>query len=326
VSVEGPQDKEGILHAQNIRLEKSAPAEAAQSGTAEEKAAAPATTDAPPAVSDPNDPGPPVLKRGVQARTAVSDDKPVSYDKGDDKEEAASEQTPAADPVIEKARVASEAFSQKLPNYVCTEFMARFQSESRPVDWRPLDVVSTEVVYEGTKESYRNIQINGKAVHKTIEEIGGAWSTGEFGTTLRDLFSPATGAEFHFRRQGTSGGMTGRVYDFTVERPRSHWHVQLPSQSINPAYRGAVWIEPSSGRVLRIEIQARALPKEFPVNTVESAIDYQKVRIGGGDYLLPVHAESLSCERGTSYCSRNTIDFRNYHKYEADSSITFAKE
>jgi hypothetical protein len=22
-------------------------------------------------------------------------------------------------------------------------------------------------------------------------------------------------------------------------------------------------------------------------------------------------------------CSRNTIDFRNYHKYEADSSVTF---
>ena len=42
-------------------------------------------------------------------------------------------------------------------------------------------------------------------------------------------------------------------------------------------------------------------------------------------YLLPVHAENLSCQRGTSYCSKNTIDFRNYHKYTGESSITFEK-
>ncbi len=40
-------------------------------------------------------------------------------------------------------------------------------------------------------------------------------------------------------------------------------------------------------------------------------------------YLLPVHAETLSCQRGTPYCSRNTIDFRNYKKYTGESTITF---
>ena len=27
--------------------------------------------------------------------------------------------------------------------------------------------------------------------------------------------------------------------------------------------------------------------------------------------------------RGSNYCSRNVIDFRNYHKYEGESSITY---
>ncbi len=117
--------------------------------------------------------------------------------------------------------------------------------------------------------------------------------------------------------------MQARIYDFDVERVHSHWHIQVPSQSVTPAYKGSVWIEPSSGRVLRIEIQARNLPEEFPLDTVESAIDYEKVRIGAGEFLLPVHAESLSCQRGTSDCTRNSLDFRNYHKYEADSTITF---
>ena len=68
---------------------------------------------------------------------------------------------------------------------------------------------------------------------------------------------------------------------------------------------------------------ARALPGEFPMDRVESAVDYENVRIGGREFLLPVHAESLSCQRGTNNCTRNTIDFRNYHAYEADSTVAF---
>jgi hypothetical protein len=57
---------------------------------------------------------------------------------------------------------------------------------------------------------------------------------------------------------------------------------------------------------------------------VESATDYEYTRLGDTkQYLLPVHSETLSCQRGTSYCSRNAIDFRNYHKYSGDSTITF---
>jgi hypothetical protein len=57
---------------------------------------------------------------------------------------------------------------------------------------------------------------------------------------------------------------------------------------------------------------------------VESATDYQYVRLGGTQqYLLPVHSETLSCQRGTSLCAKNTIDFRNYRKFEGQSTITF---
>jgi hypothetical protein len=38
-----------------------------------------------------------------------------------------------------------------------------------------------------------------------------------------------------------------------------------------------------------------------------------------------VHGETLTCERGTNRCSRNVIDFRNYHRYAGDASIEFAK-
>ena len=75
--------------------------------------------------------------------------------------------------------------------------------------------------------------------------------------------------------------------------------------------------------MLRIEQSARDVPRSFPLDTIESAVDYDYVLIGGQKFLLPVHSENLMCDRGTSNCSRNVIDFRNYRKFGADSEITF---
>jgi hypothetical protein len=157
-----------------------------------------------------------------------------------------------------------------------------------------------------------------------MEETGGAWSTGEFGTILINLFSPATDAKFHFRKDSRTGGINAKMYDFEVARERSNWQIHMESQSYLPAYRGSVWIDPSTARVLRIEMEGYGFPDSFPIDHVESATDYQYIRLGDAkQYLLPVHAETLSCQRGTNFCSRNTIDFRNYRKYTGESTITF---
>ncbi len=229
------------------------------------------------------------------------------------------------DPLIEKARDAVGEYTQSLPNYVCTETMARFVSNTRPANFQPIDVVSTEVVYENQKESYRNITINGKPVKKAMEEMEGAWSTGEFGTIVLQLFAPYTAADFKLRKEARIAGQEAAVYDFQVVRERSNWHIQVPGQSTVPAYRGAVWIGKQTGQVFRIEMESLRMPKDFPIDKVESAVDFEYIRIGEQQFLLPVHAETLSCQRGSNDCSHNVIDFRNYHKFHGESTITFQK-
>jgi len=231
-----------------------------------------------------------------------------------------------SDPRIEKAREAAATFTESLPNYVCQEQMARFVSQTHVVSWQPIDIVSTEVVYENGKERYRNVAVNGKATKKKLEDLGGAWSTGEFGSVLVDVLSPATDADFRFRKQTRIDNRAAYVFDLDVDREHSHWHIEAPSQYVLPAYRGAIWIDKETSRVLRIEMQAYHLPEQFPFDKVESATDYEFIRIGGEhEYLLPVHAETLTCERGTNNCSRNVIDFRNYHKYTGEAEIKFEK-
>jgi hypothetical protein len=304
-----------------------------------------------PAANAPDDPGRPVLRRGkpadparekaaaipdqpetqspaaaparpIETASAAPSEAPVLRRKGDD--DSVPFVTRSMDDLIRKATDAALDFTEGLPSYVCQEMMARYQSETKPARFQALDVLTINLVYENGKEDYRDLQINGRPTKKTLEESGGAWSTGEFGTVLIDLFSPATSADFRYQRESRTAGITAKLYDFNVKREGSHWDVKIGSQSFSPAYRGSAWIDPQTGRVLRIEKEGYGFPDSFPVDHVESATDYQYVRLGDArQYLLPVHAENLMCQRGSDICSKIVIDFRNYHKYSGESTITF---
>ena len=57
---------------------------------------------------------------------------------------------------------------------------------------------------------------------------------------------------------------------------------------------------------------------------IETAVDFDYISLGTPEkFLLPVHAEVLSCARGSNECDRNVIDFRNYHKFTGESTIKF---
>ncbi|MGB9255980.1 MAG: hypothetical protein WCC25_14165 [Candidatus Korobacteraceae bacterium] len=216
--------------------------------------------------------------------------------------------------------MAAFQFAQKLPNFVCQEFMSRYIQRGRG-EKRPLDLVSAEIIYEDRQETYRNVKLNNHPTDKPLQEIDGSWSTGEFASILLDLLHPGSHAQFRSTGTTTISGFDAHSYDFQVQRENSHWMLHDGSQDVVAAYQGTVWIDPNTARVLRIEMQARDLPSDFRMDQVETAVDYSYVRIGETSALLPVHAETLGCERGTSDCSHNIIDFRNYHQFKSESTI-----
>ena len=201
--------------------------------------------------------------------------------------------------------------------------MARYGQ--RGEDKRLLDLVSAEVTYNQGQESYGNVKLDQHPTEKGIQELNGSWSVGEFASTLLDLFSPYTDAQFQPGGSAPIAGLNTKVYDFRVQSDNSHWRVQAESQTVHPAYKGSVWVDPTTARVLRIEMQATNMPPDFPMDTVESAVDYSYVTIAGTSVLLPVHAESLGCGKGSPACSHNIIDFRNYHEFKVNSRIVGTK-
>jgi hypothetical protein len=367
IRIQGTQDADAYLTASSVNLDAAATAADAiaarrgassgqqpgQQADVDEKPRPANTVLRKPAAADPDDNGPPVLKRGKPAqRSTTASDEPVqtasaagppdrlppdSSLKGardrpnDDYAAAMTTVTRQRDlnpkeALVERAREWALSFTDNLPNYVCQQFTTRYLRVPGSREWQAKDVVSANVVYENGKEDYRNIAINGRPVNKKMEEMPGSWSTGEFGTTLRSLFHPGRQTEFSFVKQSQMSGMTTWVYDYKVRRENSDWRISLGSQSIIPAYSGRVWIDEKTAQVLRIEMSAVEIPQDFPLDQVEASNDYGFVRLATADqYMLPTHAETLSCERGSPMCSRNTIDFRNYHKYTGDANIVFDK-
>ena len=113
-----------------------------------------------------------------------------------------------------------------------------------------------------------------------MEEVGGNWSTGEFASMLDDLFDPGTAATFRKSGQDTIGGRSATTFKFEVPRERSHWRIMMAAQLYYPAFRGTVWIDRETSRVLRLEKESRNMPLLFPLAKVEEAVDYDFVRPG----------------------------------------------
>jgi len=272
----------------------------------------------------------PKLKFGKPTETASAKDAPDPDASPAEREEASSAPSePKPDPhteFLEKSRELAFTFTDGLPNYTCQEVVTRYMSETHAgTMWKPQDVVSEEVVWNKDHEEYRNTQIDGKKVNP--DKMGDrAWSTGEFGTVLLDLLHPATDAHFTFVRVAMMHHVQTMMFDFIVDQPHSHWTIHEGGQLTRPGFSGTIWFDKATGSVLRLEYSADDLPKEFPSDTAETTLDYDNVQLGQKRFLLPVHSEVLICHRGSSICAKNVIDFRNYHKFGAESDIKFADE
>lgn len=229
------------------------------------------------------------------------------------------------DEVIVEARIEASKFTEGLPNFMAKQLTNRYFSQTWPAHWQKIDEVTADVACVDGKEEYRNIQVNGLPVDRPPERSG-TWSTGEFSTTLEDVLAIQTAAKFKRRGEDRIASRAAVVFDYTVAQPNSHWTLVAPDQrQFKPAYEGAIWIDKETRRVLRIEQRTVNVPGDFPLLKAESVLTYAFVNIDRKPYLLPATSENLGCWRGSGTCVRNTIEFKDYRKFTAESTVNFGK-
>ncbi len=225
--------------------------------------------------------------------------------------------------ILAEARRGALEYTRNLPDYLCLQLTRRYVDPSGlEMDWLKYDEVKTRVSYVDQHENYELISVNNKVTNKGLDDIGGATSTGEFGSILAEIFSPDTAAEFHWARHALLRGRGVWVFSLRVPKARSHWHLTYQKQQeITAGYTGLVYIDKETGRVIRIVTEAQDVPPDFPLQDARTRLDYDFIEVGGGNYLLPLKARVFM--RDGRYLSRNDVEFRLYRKFSAEASISF---
>ena len=91
--------------------------------------------------------------------------------------------------------------------------------------------------------------------------------------------------------------------------------------SANAPYSGSVWVDPVTGSIWRCSDIATEIPARFGTRYASNVENFDQFTIGTTEYLLLV--ARVEVVRTKVEMLRSEWAFRNYHKFEADSAITF---
>jgi hypothetical protein len=264
--------------------------------------------------------------------------------------------------MLEETRRIALNYSKALPDFVCTEAIHRYQAYGLTGAFRSTDILTLQLTYFQFHENYKLLARNGHPTTQSLESVGGAWTEGEFGSTLLQIFHHGSKAEFAFKQWARIGDRRAAVYTYRVERANSRFELRVSPDSAIAGYHGEVFIDADTHRVLRIA-QVIDVPDGLPVQSSSNTGEYGFVDVSGHQYLLPVRWESLSVDlpalhspaRAASDAAiihpwqkppypvtgrngsgsgsapqmaaqmryRNLIEFRDYRKYAAESTLSF---
>jgi hypothetical protein len=235
----------------------------------------------------------------------------------------------------------------KLPNFYATRTIVRFEdrqsgertsSGSRNSSWRQVGSSKVVVAYRDGKEVI-NPREWGKHPHHPDGE--GLITRGTFGPILSIAFVDAvhsSGFTWSRWERGSAGAVA--VFRYRVPKENSHFSAGFhDSSDYNAAalrvsgYHGEVTIDPASGTILRVTVQAEDRLGS-PILESDIMVEYGPVEIGGKTYTCPVRSVSMG-ETGSMGVSGpfgestsapdtpllNDTIFENYHQFRSESRI-----
>jgi hypothetical protein len=232
--------------------------------------------------------------------------------------------------LLAKTRAATLEALDQMPDFVVKQIISRAYARGRSQNWRTDDHLVVGVSYRPSEgEKYRLLSVNGVTGPDTKEksdyvEAGGASSTGEFVTVLKELFAERSQAEFKPLDTDTLRGRRTVVYAFDIKKPNSRWELKTEGAAVIAGQRGKIWVDREKARVLRVEFESTDVPAAFPIQAANVAIDYDWVTIPSqGEYLLPSRSLVVmtTVARGETLQSRNDIRFRSYQKFGTELKI-----
>ncbi len=210
---------------------------------------------------------------------------------------------------------------KRLPNYTCLQTIERLRRASAGLRWETVDRVRLEVALVDGKELFSWPGAK-KFEDRDLKDMvmGGATSTGNFGLLAKAVF--LTGApNFHYMGEKVLDGRRTHRWDYDVPLERSGYMLRNGEREAVVGFHGSFWADAETFDVVRLEASADNIPPRLELLTSGDAVDYQRVRVGVEDFLLPraseLHITDFAGE------NRNQILFSNCHQYAGESVLVF---
>ena len=230
--------------------------------------------------------------------------------------------------IIDEMREYALNYTRNLPNYLCTQVTRR---KAAPVGsvrnngeppWQTIDTLTIRLSYFEQKEEPKLIMVNNQMTTQDYKDLGGATSTGEFGSMLREIFELSTQARFEWDHWGLLRGRKMLVFRYSVDQPHSQWSLDYEHrQHMFPAYHGLVYVDNDLRVVKRVTLEAEGIPADFPIRKAQTVLDYDFEDISGHEFLLPLKFFTEMSADGI--LTRNESEYRLYRKYSAEAEIRY---
>ncbi len=150
---------------------------------------------------------------------------------------------------------------------------------------------------------------------------GGPYGTGMLGALVGDVFVNG-GAAYGFVGDDAATGVSLAAYTYNVPLAASHYHVKTRTGWAPTPFHGAFWLDSKSLELKRIIVEAPGLPLDTGACDAATGVDYKKVKVGDGDFLLPARSTMRMVMRDGAETDSTAV-YSGCHQYRGEATIRF---
>jgi hypothetical protein len=252
------------------------------------------------------------------------------------------QQQPDPDRLLSRAQARLADAAAAVPKYTCTETVNRSYFRSSRQTPRTCDAIVANQrngrsglsltatdrlrfdveVADGGYEIYAWPGAARIEVEK-VEDMagGGPLGTGPFGPFLLDIFSnPAV--EFQYLGASSVAGAGLFEYRYRVPLAASHYRVQAGVKWRITGYDGTFRLNPESAELKQLAVRTLELPADTASCEATTTMDFEPLRIGGGEYLIPRQTQLQVIGRDAGL-TENATTYADCHEFRGESAVRF---
>lgn len=226
--------------------------------------------------------------------------------------------------LLARIRLKMEQNLARLPNYTCIQTIERSRRRGPSRRFELSDTLRLEVALAGGKELFAWPGAQKFEERDLMEMVGGGTiGNGEFALHARTLFLTNV-PRFTYAGEETCNGRRAVRYDFSVPRMRSGYRIRVPPNEGVVGYHGTFWADAETLDLMRLKIVVDDIPPNLPLAGASDTLEYRRVRIGEGDFLLPGSGELVMVDLAGNE-NRNRAQFSACRQYTGQSTLSFGE-